>query len=207
MFILFRTEMAPKEQVYVFSASHVMYHHHFPIIFEPLFSHSKRFFPPEIVGKSGGRIDQNLVDEIVSTAWSTASKVSPLFIVLNYGDNNTRALLRRNGHSSAIFPLFSQLLERLEEVPFCRVIFTSLVPTFGKDEDTKEEFHSLNEFLRNLCKDRPRASYCCFVRQLFVNGELNGEFFDDDVHLSFSGAEVMATAFHRHLYNLPRIKN
>ena len=196
-----------KEHVYVFSASHVNPNHHFPHNFEPLFHDSKRFHPPQIIGKGGGRIDRHLVHEIVSTAWDIASQVSPLFIIVNYGDNNTRALLQRNRHSSAIFPLFSQLLDKLEEIPFCRVILTSLVPTFGKDEDTKEEFHSLNDFLRNLCKDRPKASYCCFVRKLFVNGELNGDFFDDDVHLSDAGAAIMANAFHRHLYNLPRIKN
>ena len=201
--------MAPKELVFVFGSSHVNDNHYFPDLFESLFNGSKRFFPPrldkEIFPIPGGKIDQDLVEEIVSTAQSVSP--SPFFIIVNYGDNNIRALIRRNGHASAIFPLFIQLLDRLEAIPFCRVILTSLVPTYGRDNTTKEEFNCLNEFLRNLCNDRPRASYCCFVRQLFVNGELNHEFFDDDVHLSFAGAETMANAFRSHLYNLPRIKN
>ena len=201
--------MAPKELVYAFGASHFNDNHYFPDLFESLFIGSKRFFPPrldkEIFPIPGGKIDQDLVEEIVSTAISVSP--SPHFIIVNYGDNNIRALVRRNGHSSAIFPLFIQLLDRLEQIPFCRVILTSLVPTYGRDNTTKEEFNCLDEFLRNLCNDRPRASYCCFVRQLFVNGELNGEFFDDDVHLSFAGAETMANAFRSHLYNLPRIRN
>ena len=200
--------MAPKELVFAFGSSHFNDNHYFPDLFESLFNGSKRFFPPrldkEIFPIPGGKIDQDLVEEIVSTALSVSP--SPHFIIVNYGDNNIRALVRRNGHSSAIFPLFSQLLDRLEQIPFCRVVFTSLIPTFGKDQDTKEEFHSLNEYLRNLVKGRPTASFCCFVRQFFVDGELHGDFFDDDVHLSFSGAEIMANAFHRHLYSLPRIK-
>ena len=202
------TKMA-KEHVYVFGASHINENHHFPDIFTPLFKHSKRFYPPkldeEIFPQPGGIIDQYLVDDIVTTAHQVSP--SPSFFIVNYGDNNVRDLVRKNRHASAIFPLFVQLLDRLEEIPFCRVILTSLIPSFGRDEDTKEEFHSLNEFLRNLCKDRPRASYCCFVRQLFVNGELSGDYFDDNVHLSFAGATIMANAFHRHLYRLPRIKN
>ena len=48
---------------------------------------------------------------------------------------------------------------------------------------------------------------CKRLNDGYKPGELNGDFFDDDVHLSDAGAAIMANAFHRHLYNLPRIKN
>lgn len=190
-----------RERVYLYSSSHFSKKHHFPNHFKPLFTRSKRFFPPVIYAKPGGKIDQVLVDEVVERA----SQVSPMkqVIVLNYGDNNTR----ENGRSSDIFPYFSQLLDRLQDIPFCSVVLTSVVPTFGRDEDTKEEFNRLNNFLRILCKDKPRAFYLAFVHRLFVNGNLHQDYFDDSVHLSSEGARIMAEAIHRRLVFLPRIKN
>ena len=72
----------------------------------------------------------------------------------------------------------------------------------------KEEFNRLDDFLRILCKNNPKASFCFWVRQLMVNDrDINPEYYDDDVHLSDSGAKIMAKAIHRHLVNIPRIKN
>ena len=194
-------EREPEERIYLYSSSHFRKDHYFPQHFNPLFKRSKRFFPPVTYAEPGGVIDQDLVDEVIERA----SQVSPRkqVIVINYGDNN----IRENERLSDIFPYFSQLLDRLQDIPFCSVVLTSVVPNFGRDEDTKEDFNSLNNFLKSLCNDNPRAHYLCIVRRLFVNGNLHQDYFDDAVHLSSEGARIMAEAIHHRLVFLPRIKN
>ena len=195
------SERKPEERVYLYGSSHFLKKHHFQQHFKPLFKRSKRFFPPVIYPEGGGVIDQDLVDEVVERA----SQVSPRkqVIVINYGDNN----IRQNERLCDIFPYFSQLLDRLQDIPFCSLVLTSVVPNFGRDEDTKEDFNRLNNFLKSLCKDNPRAFYLCIVRQLFVNGNLHQDYFEDRVHLSSEGARIMAKAIHHRLVFLPRIIN
>ena len=189
------------ENVYHYIASHGTPRHYYPQHFKPLFHASKRFSPiPRIIPKSGGTISQSLVGEIDTKAVQVAPQKQ--FIVVTYADNN----FRRGQKVEDVLPLFSQIISIAEKLPFCRVVVTSMVPSFGRDEEMKEEFQKLEEALKKMCHNSSKASYCSFVNKLMVRGKLNAANFDDDVHLSSAGAKIMAESIHRHLVNLPKIK-
>ena len=62
---------------------------------------------------------------------------SPQIVILNFGDND----IREGGQPKDILPYFEELVELLTEIPYCRVVLTSLVPSIGKYEQTKEDFN------------------------------------------------------------------
>ena len=198
-------EQDPKEYVSLYIASHGKRSHHFPGYFKALFLKSKvqrqRFHSvPRIFATGGGVMGQPLVDEIESRALQAHPKRQ--YIVVCSGDNN----IRRGQTVSDLLPYFSQIVAKVEAIPYCRVVFTSLVPTFGRDEQTREEFKKMEDALRTLSNTSPKASFCSFVPKLMVRGKLHEDFFEDDVHLSPAGAKILAECIHRHLENKPRIK-
>ena len=195
--------MSHKENVYFYTSSHGKSTHYFPQNFNPLFRDSKRFNPPEIYAVGGRRMDQSVVDEV--TYW--AREFSPQkkqYIVLNFGDNN----IRGQEHPSEILPFFTEIVSQLEEIPFVRLVLTSLVPNYGDDVTTKEDFICMDEMLKALALNSSKTRFCTFAGQLFQDGELyRGYFSRDKLHLSNDGARVIAQSIYQHLYRAPRIKN
>ena len=143
-------------------------------------------------------------DGVVVEVSNRANQFSPLpqWVVLNFGDND----IREGRAPEDILADFVEVVDRLTAIPYCRVVLTSLVPSFGRYEETKEEFNRLNNYLRVLCNNNPKATFCNFTRRLYQDGILDGGLYRDNVHLNFLGSKTMAESIYAHLVNLPRIK-
>ena len=138
-----------------------------------------------------------VAEEVIEVANETAP--NPQIVILNFGDND----IREGGQLQAILSYFEELMEQLTEIPFCRVVLTSLVP--DRYKQTKEDFNNLNHHLRILCNGNPKASFCDFTHQLFEDGRLNAGLYKDNVHLNFWGSKLMAESIYQHLVDLPII--
>ena len=57
--------------------------------------------------------------------------------------------------------------------------------------------------MREECELWDRASFCPITRNFYKNGVLDPDFYQDSVHLSPLGAEVLANAVFSHLFYLP----
>ena len=70
-----------------------------------------------------------------------------------------------------------------------------------------EEFKLFNSILKVETELRSKAYFLDFTRRLYSSGslgQLNQAYFADDVHLSASGAQIVARAIHRHISFLPK---
>ena len=148
-------------------------------------------------------MDQSVVDEVTEWAWEFSPRKKQ-YIVLNFGDNN----IRGQEKPSEILPYFTEIVTRLEEIPYVMLVLTSLVPNYGDDITTKEDFICMDDMLNTLARNSPKTRFCTFVGNLFQDGELyRGYFSQDGVHLSTDGARIFAQSIYQHLYRAPRIKN
>ena len=189
------------ERIFFFTSSHGK--RSFPTTFESLFKGSNRFIvsaKDDIFAKGGRKMEDGVVVEVSNRA----NQFSPLpqWVVLNFGDND----IREGRAPEDILADFVEVVDRLTAIPYCRVVLTSLVPSFGRYEETKEEFNRLNNYLRVLCNNNPKATFCNFTRRLYQDGILDGGLYRDNVHLNFLGSKTMAESIYAHLVNLPRIK-
>ena len=192
--------MAQKEQIFFYTSSHGK--RCFPNIFVSQFTDSKRFIVSrENVFAQGGR---KMEDGVVFEVSNRANQFAPLpqRVILNFGDND----IRGRGSLENILAYFVELVDQLTAIPYCRVVLTSLVPSYGRYEETKEEFNRLNNHLKVLCNNNPNATFCNFTRRLYQDGILDGGLYRDNVHLNYNGSTIMAESIYSHLVNLPRIK-
>ena len=191
-----------KECVTFLSSSHGKKNHHFPQMFLPLFKNSKRFEEKPDIRAIGGRImDCDAICEVINLATEVAPQKHT--IILNLGDNN----IRKHGHlPEVILCDYVEIVEQTRKIKNCRLVFTSLVPTFGRDEEYRNEFWRMSEHLKALARLNSHVSWCNFTKCLYKNGRLDPRNFQDDVHLSRSGAKIVAASLFTHLSNSPKIK-
>ena len=198
---LFTFTMADKIQVFVYTSSHGLTYRFFPQEFQLLFHQSGPFelSLSNIFAKGGRRLSRQIVDDIKSTATKTA----PLkqVIIINLGDNNLR---HGENRPEELRHLVSSVLEHCHGIPGCWVVFSSLIPSIGHYNTTKESFSAFNRVMKEETDKFTFSSFCQFTRRLFVNGVLEPSYFTDDVHLSQLGAEIFARALHRHLQYLTK---
>ena len=197
--------MDNKTRVYFYTSSHGKASHHFPQCFNPLFKDSTRYSKPVIIASGGRKMDQSVVDQVIEEAEERSP--TKQVVVLNFGDNNLR---RGKETAAAVSKFFEEIVLRFEQIPFARVVLTSLVPSYGNDSETKEEFNRLNNMLKNLCRNKNRASYSKITKNLKTEDyrAIDGDkFYEDDVHFNATGAEVFANAIYTHLHNLRSVKN
>ena len=146
-----------------------------------------------------------MCDGVVPEASERAEETAPdpQVVIFMFGDND----VRKGGIPEDILSDFVEALDQLTAIPYCRVVLCSLVPSYGRYDETKEEFKRLNNHLRILCNGNPKATFCDFTRQLFKDRlTLDGSLYHDDVHLNDRGSEIVAKAIFTHLVKLPRIK-
>ena len=189
-----------KSYVSFFSSSHGTGRHHFPGFFNDLIWNSRARFhwPPRNYSRGGKRMtvrEKNLVI-------SVARQISPAkhHVILNLGTNN----VRDGVYSEDLLPFFKEIAEELGSIPNCHLILVSLVPSFARNEELKNEFWRLSQSFKAMAQLYPHVTWCNWVRQLFWNGELDHQCFEDDVHLSPMGAEIFANAIFRSLSYSPK---
>ena len=188
-----------KSFVSVFSSSHGVRRHHFPNNFNWHFFTSERFYyRPENYSRGGKRMSTGEMNLIIKVA----RQKSPAkhYVVLNMGTNN----IRNDGeHPEDLLCYFKEIAEELGTIPNCHLVLVSLVPSFARNEELKNEFWRLSQHFQAMAKLYPHVSWCNWVRQLYSNGKLDPQHFEDDVHLSQSGAVIFTNALIKHLSYLP----
>ena len=125
-------------------------------------------------------------------------------VVVHLGSNN----IRDGEKPEDLIGFFKNIVEELAQIPNCLMVLVSLVPSFARDEELKEDFHQFSLLLKALVDLHAHVSFCNWVRKLFVEGnwtKMDPDCFADRVHLSRKGAEIFADALFKHLQHLPRI--
>ena len=121
-------------------------------------------------------------------------------VVINLCSNN----IRNDGeYPEELLAFFKEIAEELGTIPNCHLVLVPLVPSFARDEELKNEFWRLQQHFQAMAKLYPHVSWCNWVRQLYSNGELDPQHYEDDVHLSQSGAVIFTNAIIKHLSYLP----
>ena len=193
--------MAKKETIFLYTSSHGK--RSFSNIFESLFSNSKRFYmvaEENLFAVGGRKMEDGVVDEV--SHYATQFAPLPQWVILNFGDND----LREKRRVEDIVAEFAEVVDRLTAIPYCRVVLTSLVPSYARYEETKHDFKSLNDHLKVLANASPKVTFCDFTRCLFQDGILDGNLYRDNVHLNYVGSKTMAESIFAHLINQPKIK-
>ena len=120
------------------------------------------------------------------------------------GGNNLR---RGQNRPQDVVRHYRDILDHCHTIQNCRVVFCSLIPGIGHDDNSKEDFKTMNDLLSELCYSeeyKSFASFCKFTRKLCINGRLNEELYEDQVHLTQAGSQIVAKAIHSHLHGLPK---
>ena len=112
------------------------------------------------------------------------------------GDNN----LRRDYETpEQLRHRVVNILEHCNGIENCWVVFTTLIPSIGWYQETKHTFKLFNEIMQSEITKYPYAELCKITRQFYKGEKLDEQFYEDDIHLSASGAEVMARSVFRKL--------
>ena len=197
--------MADKTKVFVFTSSHGLSHRFFSEEFSGLFHQSDRFSLQEIDAEGGRQLSWiGVLDKIKNTASENAPFKQVILILL--GDNDLRPgrYGRRAKRPELLRPLVTNILEHCHRIPGCWVVFSSLIPSIGQYQRTKESFIAFNSIMKEETDKFRFSSFCQFTRRLCTNGTLEHSYYTDDVHLSQNGAEMASRALHRHLQYLPK---
>ena len=199
-----------KKELYIFTDSHGSDDHYFPDQFKPLFERSKRFKEPVIKDHPGCEMNKKKVKEICQTATSI-EPLAQVIVVFMGGNNHRRKPRNRNqtrqSRPQYVLKFYKDILDHCQTISNCRVVFCTLIPGIGHDQNSKEEFKTMNDLLNELCLSEEYnsfASFCKFTRKLCINGRLNEELYEDRVHLTEAGSQIVAIAIHSHLHGLPK---
>ena len=82
----------------------------------------------------GRKMEDGVVDEV--SHYATQFAPLPQWVILNFGDND----LREKRRVEDIVAEFAEVVDRLTAIPYCRVVLTSLVPSYARYEETKHDF-------------------------------------------------------------------
>ena len=190
-----------KIYISLFSSSHGCDNHHLPWFFDGLVWNNRAWYhwPPRNYSRGGRRMNRFVIDQIIRVARQTSP--AKHHIILNLGTNN----IRNDGvYPEDLLPFFVEIAEELGPIPNCHLTLVSLVPSFDLDEVLRNEFWRLSQSFRAMARLYPNVSWCNWVRQLYWNGGLDPQCFEDYVHLSPMGAEILANAIFNHIsYHSP----
>ena len=152
-----------KSKVYIYADSHGCDHHYFSEQFKPLFTYSKRFKIQKIYAKPGCVMNQQKVQEITERA--TSVEPSNQVVCIFMGGNNIR---RGQNRPQDVVRHYRDILDNCHTIQNCRVVFCSLIPGIGHDENSKEDFKTMNDLLSELCHSEEYngfASFCKFIKE------------------------------------------
>ena len=186
-----------KSYISLFSSSHGIDRHHLPWFFDGIVWNfrSQYHWPPRNYSRGGKRMNRGVKDLIIRVAQQTSP--AKHHVILNLGTNN----IRNDGeYPEDLLPFFIEIAEELMVIPNCHLTLVSLVPSFALDLELKNEFWRLSQHFKAMAQIYTNVSWCNWVRRLYWNGELDPQCFEDDVHLSPMGAEILANAIFNHIY-------
>ena len=96
-------------------------------------------------------------------------------------------------------------------VPGLHLVLCGVIPDPERDDTAmRQNFRDMSKLLRNLCQDYPNTASFLDVASFFVGetGAIDTGFYAErrgqpDIHLSESGANVLACGIRNHLLNRP----
>ena len=149
----------------------------------------------------GRRMSNQLVDTIINEMWWQHPR--PQCHVVIMGDNNLRWL---EDDYIDIVRMMINLVWRARDVPNCHVMVSTLMPSIENQDINQHVFRIYDEMLRKETIINPKYELLDLSKSLrSKDGSIKEKYFQDQVHLNESGAEVVARQIFNKVSKLPNI--
>ena len=171
------------------------------------FKHSLFENPPILIAESGERISSG-IGHVIS---SKAIEVFPLpqihFVIL--GDNDMRPNRKNAKSCFETMEFFEELIKDFSNFSNAHLVISSIVPSPLTDDVSRVTFNRMNTLLNECIKrEQPRVSFMNITNNFIFEGEIRRTPFElfnqDGIHLTSTGAKLLADCIHNHLLKLPK---
>ena len=187
----------------VLSSSHGLEFRNLPYHVKTAFCGSGFKFRPKVIGRSGLKISDSIVDEFSSKAISHYPNPYILFVLL--GDNNMRPNRKNAEDCFETLEFFERLIKNFSNFSHCKLVISSIIPSPLTDGVSKDIFKRTNTILNSMIKEEEnRVSFMNITNMFVFQGKVRREFFmKDKIHFNSCGAKLVANCIAEHVRKLP----
>ena len=192
-----------QSKIDILSSSHGLKFRHLPYYVKRAFRRQGFKFRPKVIGRSGLKISDSIVDEFTSKAISHYPNPYILFVLL--GDNNMRPNRKNAEHCFETLEFFERLIKNFSNFSHCKLVIGSIIPSPLTDEVSKAIFKTTNNILNSMIKEEEnRVSFMNITNMFVFQGKVRREFFRrDKIHFNNRGTKLVAKWIFEHIRKLP----
>ena len=196
-------------QVWIWSSSHLREHRFLPFWIEKnIYFSNFDLDELELIGTSGEKISSGIGRVISSKAIDIFPFPQIHFVIL--GDNDLRPNRKNAKSCYETMEFFEELIKDFSNFSNSHLVISSIIPSPLTDDVSRVKNNRMNILLNEAIKAEKckRVSFMNITNNFVFEGEIRRtpfQLFDrDGIHLTSTGANLLADCLQKHLEKLPK---